>query len=129
MTPTQSLRLLNAATEMLGALRAAHDFIVGNNDGMDSSDDKEWIARCLDLERQVASAIAKAEGPPSLDGWAVLYRAATAPAVSPPECFLCQAEDGDHADEQCRNAYPGCEILWSYLGDAEGAYEEYWGNR
>lgn len=26
--------------------------------------------------------------------------------------FRCQAEDADHAEEQCSNAYPECFILW-----------------
>jgi hypothetical protein len=61
-----------------------------------------------------------------LDRWAVLYRAAASPPADPPEAFLCWAEDFDHADEQCLNAYPGCEVVWSYLGDADGAYREYY---
>jgi len=64
-----------------------------------------------------------------LDRWAVLYRAAKSLPADPPEAFLCRAEDGDHADEQCRNAYPGCEVAWSYLGDADGAYREYYDNQ
>lgn len=27
------------------------------------------------------------------------------------EFFRCQADDQDHAAEQCANAYPGCDIL------------------
>lgn len=26
--------------------------------------------------------------------------------------FNCSADDVDHAEEQCRNAYPSCSILW-----------------
>mgnify|MGYP003658786538 CR=1 FL=1 len=26
--------------------------------------------------------------------------------------FECQADDGDHAEEQCLNAYPDCFVLW-----------------
>ena len=30
--------------------------------------------------------------------------------------FRCDADDGDHAEEQCVNAYPGCGIVGVYLG-------------
>ena len=26
--------------------------------------------------------------------------------------FNCMAEDGDHAEEQCLDAYPNCSIVW-----------------
>lgn len=32
------------------------------------------------------------------------------------EAFTCQAEDQEHAVEQCENAYPECEILWVHQG-------------
>lgn len=28
------------------------------------------------------------------------------------ECYRCQAEDADHAEEQCRDAEPAADILW-----------------
>lgn len=31
--------------------------------------------------------------------------------------FLCQADDADHAEEQCMNAYPTCSIIWVNEGD------------
>lgn len=31
--------------------------------------------------------------------------------------FTCMAEDADHAEEQCLNAYPTCGVLWVYEGD------------
>lgn len=31
--------------------------------------------------------------------------------------FLCMAEDGEHAEEQCQNAYPKCEVLWVNEGE------------
>ena len=61
-----------------------------------------------------------------LDPWIVLYKSPDALPADPPEAFACRAEDGDHADEQCRNAYPECDVAWSYLGDADGAYREYY---
>ena len=30
--------------------------------------------------------------------------------------FECQADDADHAEEQCRNAYPTCAVLWINVG-------------
>ncbi len=61
-----------------------------------------------------------------LDPWIVLYRDKKAPCFTPPEAFACRAEDGDHAEEQCSNAYPDCEILWTWLGDSEDAYADYY---
>ena len=26
--------------------------------------------------------------------------------------FNCSADDADHAEEQCVNAYPACTVLW-----------------
>ena len=60
-----------------------------------------------------------------LDNWVVLYRPIGCLPADPPEAFSCKAEDGDHADEQCRNAYAGCDVVWSFLGDVDGAYAEY----
>lgn len=45
----------------------------------------------------------------------VLYRWNT-PPLHPPEGFLCQADDMDHAEEQCLNAYPDCDIVWVWDG-------------
>jgi hypothetical protein len=60
-----------------------------------------------------------------LDPWIVLYRDSQTPPITPPEAFACRAEDGDHAEEQCLNAYPGCDVLWTALGTADDAYAEY----
>lgn len=30
--------------------------------------------------------------------------------------FECQADNGDHAEEQCLNAYPDCKVLWVNRG-------------
>jgi len=30
--------------------------------------------------------------------------------------FQCYAEDADHAEEQCENAYPDCDIVWVWHG-------------
>ena len=33
--------------------------------------------------------------------------------------FRCQAENGDHAEEQCHNAEPRGVVLWVNLGDSQ----------
>jgi hypothetical protein len=41
--------------------------------------------------------------------------------------FVCQADDALHAEEQCLNAYPSCDIAWvQQTGNAEEAYNDYW---
>lgn len=41
--------------------------------------------------------------------------------------FRCQADNGDHAEEQCMNAYPGCDVLWLFEGDnLEAALKDYY---
>ena len=30
--------------------------------------------------------------------------------------FQCFAEDTDHAEEQCQNAYPGVDVVWVWEG-------------
>lgn len=60
-----------------------------------------------------------------LDPWVVLYRGINARLFDPPLAFACRAEDGDHAEEQCMNAYPRCCVVWTHLGDVEDAYKDY----
>jgi hypothetical protein len=44
-----------------------------------------------------------------------------------PLVFICAAEDIDHADEQCEDANPGCEVLWAHEGaDIDAAFEAYY---
>lgn len=45
----------------------------------------------------------------------VLFREEGLPFLFEPRAFACLAEDYDHAEEQCENAYPGCDIVWIYL--------------
>lgn len=41
--------------------------------------------------------------------------------------FRCTAEDSDHAEEQCLNAYPDCGVVWIIEGsDYSQALSEYW---
>lgn len=64
-----------------------------------------------------------------MDPWIVLYKDCSCTAFDPPLAFACRADDGDHAEEQCVNAYPGCEVVWTHLGDADEAYRDYWGTK
>ena len=63
-----------------------------------------------------------------LDPWVVLYLDDSLLLLDPPLVFVCRAEDGDHAEEQCVNAYPQCEVVWTYLGDVDDAFKDYLGN-
>ena len=48
----------------------------------------------------------------------VLYRIES--VMSPCEApfgFICHADDADHAEEQCVNAYPDCGVVWIAEGD------------
>ena len=63
-----------------------------------------------------------------MNGYVVLYRIES--MMSPfdaPFGFVCQADDGDHAEEQCLNAYPDCGVVWVVEGDDyREALKEYW---
>ena len=57
----------------------------------------------------------------------VLYRDADLLPGDAPLVFQCQADDGDHAEEQCVGAYPGCEVVWVVeTQDIEQAYQDYY---
>lgn len=57
----------------------------------------------------------------------VLYREDSIPALAPPEAFRAEADDSDHAEEQCTNAYPGCEVLWVVeTDDPDEARRKWW---
>lgn len=42
----------------------------------------------------------------------VLYREPMMNPAYEPLGFICQAEDTEHAEEQCENAYPEADIVW-----------------
>jgi hypothetical protein len=43
------------------------------------------------------------------------------------EVFLCEAEDGNHAEEQGMDAYPNADIVWVQKGsDWQDAQANYW---
>ncbi len=52
-----------------------------------------------------------------LKNYVVLYREPMQPALSEPLAFQCWAENTDHAEEQCENAYPDCGIVWVWQGE------------
>lgn len=66
-----------------------------------------------------------------MQSYIVLYRefaSAWLHFATPPLGFRCQADDADHAEEQCENAYPGCDVLWVVEGDSlEAALADYYG--
>jgi hypothetical protein len=48
-------------------------------------------------------------------------------SLDPPFIFKCHAEDSDHAEEQCLNAYPEVNIVWvSQTNNVETALDDYW---
>lgn len=60
-----------------------------------------------------------------LKDYVALYVNRNTPLVL--ETFLCQAEDSDHAEEQCLDAYPNADAVWIEEGtDWEGAQNRYW---
>lgn len=65
-----------------------------------------------------------------LQNFIVLYRDRDAKNfLDEPLAFRCFAEDLDHAEEQCMDAYPNCIIGYCYLGnELETALDNYYGN-
>ena len=62
-----------------------------------------------------------------LKPYVVLYREHAALFTETPMAFICQAEDGDHAEEQCQDAVPDMEVLWVVETDnVDAAYKDYW---
>jgi hypothetical protein len=43
------------------------------------------------------------------------------------QAFPCHADDTEHAEEQCLDAYPECEILWVSRGhNLDSAFQQYY---
>lgn len=40
------------------------------------------------------------------------YKEIQLPYADDPLCFICEADDEEHAREQCLDAYPNCHIVW-----------------
>jgi hypothetical protein len=44
-----------------------------------------------------------------------------------PLAFVCQAEDEDHAEEQCADSQQGIDVVWVSEGcDAQQAIDNWW---
>jgi len=53
-----------------------------------------------------------------MNNYIVLYRAEEIMSpFDPPFGFGCEADDADHAEEQCLNAYPDSGVVWVIEGD------------
>lgn len=69
----------------------------------------------------------------NLSNYVVLYRIKSIMCeLDEPFGFQCYAENTDHAEEQCLNAYPDSEIVWAWIGP-EGvgmrpALDDYYNN-
>lgn len=62
-----------------------------------------------------------------LTHFVVLYWEHDMKPADPPIAFCCWAEDVDHAESQCENAYPGCSIAWVVdTKDVAAAFDSYW---
>ena len=68
-------------------------------------------------------------GQPIMRNFVVLFNDVDSSPVEDPMGFQCYAEDSDHAEEQCENAYPGCDVVWVWCGPegvgAEPALKDY----
>lgn len=72
------------------------------------------------------SLAAPAPAAPLLLEFVVLYRPTKEDWLATPEGFLCSADDPDHAEEQCINAYPDADVLGVYEGhDFDQALHDY----
>jgi hypothetical protein len=53
-----------------------------------------------------------------MKNYIVLYRIESIQTpLDTPFAFQAWAEDTDHAEEQCLNAYPDCDVVWVYQCD------------
>lgn len=67
-----------------------------------------------------------------MKNYVVLFRNPDMKPLDSPLGFQCWAEDVDHAEEQCLNSYPDCDLVWVWQG-AEGigiqpALDDYYGH-
>lgn len=67
-----------------------------------------------------------------LRNYVVLFRNSEANPLDQPFGFQCWAENGDHAEEQCINAYPDCDVVWVWHGPEgvgiQPALNDYYGS-
>jgi hypothetical protein len=53
-----------------------------------------------------------------LFNYVALFRLPGGHPLATPGGFQCMAEDIGHAEEQCKDAYPGCDVVWAWVGPA-----------
>jgi hypothetical protein len=67
-----------------------------------------------------------------MKNYVVLYREPTQNPLTEPLGFQCWADDTNHAEEQCENAYPNCDIVWVWHGPEgvgmQPALDDYYGS-
>lgn len=63
-----------------------------------------------------------------LESYVVLYRIESIMTpLDSPFGFQCYAEDTEHAEEQCINAYPEADVVWVVIGDSmDDALDDYY---
>lgn len=65
-----------------------------------------------------------------MEPYTVLYTDSSLMPADPPLAFACQADDTDHAEEQCADAYKddaNFDIVWVVqTADVDAAYADYW---
>lgn len=62
-----------------------------------------------------------------METYIVLYRPPYLGPIAAPMGFCCDADDPDHAEEQCANAYPDADIVWVWQGgELRDALHDYW---
>jgi len=58
--------------------------------------------------------------------YVVLYREADSAPFAEPLIFHCQADDYDHAEEQCEDANKDCNVVWVHQGtDWQTAFDDW----
>lgn len=64
-----------------------------------------------------------------MNNFTVLYRInAIMDDGSAPFGFCCWARDSDHAEDQCLNTFPGCDVVWiAKTRHYRDALADYWG--
>lgn len=93
---------------MLGLFGAGLRCLPGQRNAR-SQDMRDALATALRYDRRSKHA--------QLKNYVVLFREAQSMTVLDlPLGFQCYAENLDHAQEQCLNAYPDCEIVWLWQG-------------
>jgi len=62
-----------------------------------------------------------------MERYTVLYKDDTLRPADPPLAFTCTADDADHAEEQCLDAYPDADVVWVGGSSVMETYNDYWG--